>query len=226
MRNKITIVVAAVSLFLALTSLSQAQKPFKGVITYEISYPGVELDPMMSAQLPTMMTFTMKGDMGKMEMATGMFTQGEIIDAEAKTLVTFIEAMGQKFKIVMDAEEVAETKAEAPKPEIEKTGDTKEIAGYKCKMATVLMTLENGQEIETDVYYTEDLYSPAMDFNNEFEGIEGFPFEYMMDMGQMKMKFTVTSVKKGGVKDSDFELPEDYKQVTQEELQNMFGGGM
>jgi len=43
-------------------------------------------------------------------------------------------------------------------------------------------------------------------------------------MGQMKMKFTVTSVKKGGVKDKDFVLPEDYKVVTEEELKNMFGG--
>jgi len=226
MKNKITLIVAAIALMLSLTSLSQAQKPFKGVVTYEISYPGVELDPMMQAQLPTMMTFTMKDNMGKMEMATGMFTQGEIIDADSKTLITFIEAMGQKFKIVMDADMVAEKKSEAPKPEIEKTGDTKEIAGYKCKMATVVMTLEDGTEIETDVYYTEDLYSPAMDFNNEFEGIDGFPFEYMMDMGQMKMKFTVTSVSKGGVKSSDFELPEDYKQVTEDELKSMFGGGM
>ncbi len=226
MRNKITIIVAAVSLFLALTSLTQAQKPFKGVVTYEISYPGVELDPMMQAQLPTMMTFTTKGDMGRMDMATGMFTQGEIIDAKAKTLTTFIEAMGQKYKIVMDAQMVEEKKSEAAKPEIEKTGDTKTIAGYKCKMATVVMTLINGQEIETDVYYTEDLYSPAMDFNNEFEGIEGFPFEYIMDMGQMKMKFSVNSVKKGGVKDSTFELPEDFKQVTEEELKSMFGGAM
>ncbi len=124
----------------------------------------------------------------------------------------------------MDAEMIREKKEEAPKPVIEKTGDTKEIAGYKCKMATVSMTLETGQEIETDVYYTDEIYSPAMDFNNEFEGIEGFPFEYIMDMGQMKMKFSVMKVKKGNVKKSDFILSDEYQEVTEEELKSMFGG--
>ena len=41
----------------------------------------------------------------------------------------------------------------------------------------------------------------------------------------MKMKFTATSVKKQKVTDKDFEIPEGYKEVTKEELQNMFGGG-
>ncbi len=224
MKNKITFVIAVLTLVIAITSASFAQKPFKGVVTYEITYPGMELDPMMQNQLPSIMTFSMKDNMGKMEMPTGMYTQGEIIDADAKTLITFIEAMGQKFQIIMDAEAVEAKKGDAPKPAIEKTGDQKEIAGYNCKMASVTMTLENGQEIETDVYYSKDIYSPAMAFHNDFEGIDGFPFEYMMDMGQMKMKFTVTSVKKGGVKDKDFVLPEDYKVVTEEELKNMFGG--
>ncbi|MFA7139018.1 MAG: hypothetical protein WC151_10925 [Bacteroidales bacterium] len=224
MKKQHTFIIASLLFFVAITTVTQAQKPFKGIVTYEISYPGMELDPMMQAQLPTLMTFTMKDQMGKMEMATGMYTQGEIIDADAKSLITFIEAMGQKFKIVMDAEMVAEKKGSSPKPEITKTTDKKEIAGYNCNMAQVAMTLENGQKIETDVYYTTELYSPAMDFNNEFEGIGGFPFEYVMDMGQMKMKFTVTTIKKGGVKDSDFVLPDDYQQVTEEQLQQMFGG--
>ncbi|PID93509.1 MAG: hypothetical protein CSA95_07495 [Bacteroidetes bacterium] len=224
MKNRITILLAAVAFLFAFTPSAQAQKPFKGVITYQITYPGVELDPMMQAQLPTIMTFTTKDYMGKMEMTTNLYTQGEIINAKERSMITFMEAMGKKFKIIMDAEMIREKKEEAPKPVIEKTGDTKEIAGYKCKMATVSMTLETGQEIETDVYYTDEIYSPAMDFNNEFEGIEGFPFEYIMDMGQMKMKFSVMKVKKGNVKKSDFILSDEYQEVTEEELKSMFGG--
>jgi len=224
MRKSIISIFAVLFLIAGISPVLNAQKAFKGVVTYEITYPGVEVDPMMQAQLPTFMTFTMKDNMGKMEMATGMYTQGEVIDAEAKMLTTFIEAMGQKFKIVMDEEMIKEKKSATPKPEITQTGDMKEIAGYQCKMAQVVMSLENGETFETEVFYSEDLNSPAMDFNNEFEGLGGFPFEYTMGMGQINMKFTVKSVKKGGVKSSDFELAEDYQLVTEDQLKQMFGG--
>lgn len=74
------------------------------------------------------------------------------------------------------------------------------------------------------IYYTDEIPSGSGSTNNQFKGLNGFPLEYQANQNGLKMLVTAKSVKVGKVDDSKFKISSEYKEVTQEQLQNMFGG--
>ena len=87
--------VAAIIMGLSSAAMS---KDFSGVITYKISYPGMEIDASMAAMMPKMATLTMKENKARFEISMGqMGSQVQIIDGEAKTVTSVMNMMGQKF---------------------------------------------------------------------------------------------------------------------------------
>ena len=62
-------------------------------------------------------------------------------------------------------------------------------------------------------------------FSNQFEGITGYPLETISKGNEVSQIMTATAVKKGKVKDTEFLLPSDAKEMTLEEFRAMFGGG-
>jgi hypothetical protein len=52
-----------------------------------------------------------------------------------------------------------------------------------------------------------------------------FQWRFYYKMQGMSMLLTATTVEKGKVSNRDFEVPSDYKEMTPEELRQMFGGG-
>ncbi|MCK4408353.1 MAG: hypothetical protein KAV44_11800, partial [Bacteroidales bacterium] len=57
-----------------------------------------------------------------------------------------------------------------------------------------------------------------------YSEIDGVLLEYEIDAKGMAMKFEATSVEKKNVSDKEFDIPEDYKITTKDELESMFGG--
>jgi len=227
---KKTTFIVLVALLFAFTGKTFAQKSdklFKGVITFEISFPDNNFDAATLAQLPKLMTMTVGETKSKTELDAGMFSQNTISDAEAKTSVTLMDVMGQKIMIKKTKEEIEQEIAKSPAPKIITSTETKEIAGYTCKKAEITTTDpdQGDKEITFTVYYSDQLGNDKLNFEGLFRGLNGLPLEYNIDANSMKMKFTATEVKKQKVSDKDFAIPDGYKEVTKEELQNMFGGG-
>jgi hypothetical protein len=69
MKNLFKIMMVAV-IIMGITATAMS-KDFKGVITYKISYPGLDIDPGMMAMMPKMATLTIKGDMSKLRSTWG-----------------------------------------------------------------------------------------------------------------------------------------------------------
>ncbi len=70
------------AIIMGMTSAAMA-KDFKGVITYKISYPGMDMDASMAAMMPKLATMTIKDNMAKFEINMGsMGSQIEIINGE------------------------------------------------------------------------------------------------------------------------------------------------
>lgn len=219
-----------ISAILCVWSYSYAQKGgkvFKGVITYEISYPGNSFDAATLAQLPKLVTATIGEKKSKVELNAGMYSQITYSDAEAMTVQTLMDVMGQKFLMKQTKEEIAKEIAKNPNPKIVIGAETKKIAGYDCKKAdiTTIDPEQGDKEITISVFFSEELRNDNANFEGHFRGLTGTPLAYQLDMGGMKMQFTATSVKQQKVSDKDFEIPSGYKEVTKEELQQMFGGG-
>jgi len=208
-------------------SSSALGKDFKGVITYKISYPGMEIDPAMAAMMPKMATMTISGTMSKFEISMGqMGSQMQIIDGEAKTVTTCMNMMGQQFYYIQSEDEIAAETDKGQDVKVDITGETKEIAGYECKKAIVTVD-DSGDEMTFTVYFTDEIGSASMNIDNPyFKEIPGAMLEFEIATGTGTMKMEATSVDKKSVSDSEFEIPEGYVKKTSAEIKQMFGGGM
>jgi len=199
---------------------SSATKKFEGKITYEITYPESSMPEAQQQQLPTNLTLYVKDNKVKSEMITGMFTRKTIKDAEQQKATTLLEIMGQKYAIEQTKEDIQEQIEEQGNPEVQVTDETKEIAGYECKKAVV--TSEDGEK--QDIYFSPEIGSSALNFDSPaYKQIDGIPLEYRMKTNMFTMKLAATEIEKKKIKEENFAIPEDYKKVTQEELQNMLG---
>jgi hypothetical protein len=202
-------------------------KEFSGTIVYNITYPDSKMDAQTMAMMPKTLKIKIKGSMSRTEMSMGMGSTVIIFDSEAKSGVTLMDMMGQKFAMKMTAEDIQKEMKDKPETTVVNTTETKEIAGYTCKKAIVKMK-ENGSETETElvVFYTEEIASAKMnELNPLYKDIPGTMLEYSMNENGMNMFLTAISVEKEKIADSEFETPEGYKVVTQDELKGMFGGG-
>ncbi|NTV83359.1 MAG: hypothetical protein HGA23_03535 [Bacteroidales bacterium] len=221
MKKNLTLSWLVLTIF-TLFSFQVTAKEFKGVITYKISIEGSGVTEEMKTMMPKTMIMTIKGNKARSEMVMSMGKTVSISDGDNKTAITLMDMMGQKLAIQSNYEEIMKEMADSPEAKVEVTSETKEIAGYTCKKAVVTIPEE---EMEIIVYYTEELGTSALNFDNpQFKDINGVMLEFEMPNESFSMHFTAISVEKKNVDDSEFTIPEGYQIKTKEELKGMFGG--
>lgn len=199
---------------------------FEGVITFNIAISGPNLSAEQTAMFPKTMTLTVKGSDSRNEAVSAMGTMGEITNYSKKFTVTLIGMMGKKFAIKKTLEEITKDQGNDPKAVVQMTGETKDVAGYKCKKAVITID-NNGKKTTIDAWFTDELGGKELNWGNAtYRDIEGMLMEYTLTEQGMTMKYSAASVEKKAVNDSEFEIPADYKLTTEAELRSMFGGGM
>jgi GLPGLI family protein len=207
---------------IALFSFQSFAKEFKGVITYKITIEGSQVTDEMKTMMPKTMVMTVKGNKARSEMVMSMGKTVSISDGDNKTAITLMDMMGQKIAIQSNYEDIMKDMADSPEAKVEVTGETKEIAGYVCKKAIVTVPEE---DMEIIVYYTEELGSSALNFDNpQFKDINGVMLEFEMPNEAFSMHFTAVTVEKKNVDDSEFSIPDGYQVKTKDEMKSMFGG--
>jgi GLPGLI family protein len=221
-------IIALIAGLLLLTSLQTfaGDKEFSGTIVYNITYPEGSVDPQMAAMMPKTMKVKIRDVNSRMEMNMGMGSSITLYNSETKTGATLMDMMGQKMAMKITPEDIEKEIAESPQITVVNVDETKEIAGYECKKA-IIKIKEKGSDKETElaVYYTDELGSGGMNYNNPmFKDIQGVMLEYTVKEGKIEMTFTAISVEKGKIAESEFEIPEGYNLMTQEEFKSMFGG--
>jgi len=225
MKTAMKLLFVLVAISLSLSGYSQKAKKvktFTGIVTYDITYEGEDIDEATKAQLPTQIVVSMKGPKVRNEQVSAFYSMASISDLAAGSAIILIDAMGMKIAVNQTKEDIDKNKAEAGlvEPEIKFLDETKVIAGYKCKKAEVI----TGEDV-VEIYYTEEIAVPAgMNDNNGFKGINGMLMQYTINQQGMVMTMTVKSVVKGKVGSGLFVIPDDYEIKTMEELGGMFGG--
>ena len=216
------IVLAFMAVAIALPTL--AQKKFEGTIKFDLSYEDLPAEmAAMEAMLPDEMVTVVKGEKSRLEQSMGMgMSSVTITDMKKGSGILLMDMMGKKVAMEMTKEELEKMDkngSSKKKPEFKYIDGEKEIAGFKCKKAIVV--LEGAGEME--LYYTEGLPAGA---STQFEGLKGFPLEYTIAQGPMKIKVTASSVKQEKINSSLFEIPDGYDKMTFEEFQKSMGGMM
>lgn len=201
--------------FLLSIGILNAQDDFEGTIISKIEYENLnEQMEAMKSLLPSSSTTQVKDGISKSVTPDGMGGETIMItNFETGESMTLQSSMGNKIAVTTTKEDL-EKQQEGM--EIEKTDETKEILGYKCKK--VIITVN---EIETEVYYTTELPNVSSNIPNE---IDGFPLQTILTLEAFTVVSTVTEIKKEKVKKIKMEAPSDFKVITFEEAQKMQGG--
>lgn len=222
MHKIIALLIVSTALFTSCDSIKPgAGKISEGKITYNIDLSGSEMG-MMEKQLLQMakLNISFKDAMMKTEFDMGIMAHTTIIDGNAKSGLMLVSAMGNKTASKLSAESFDKKEKMKGNYTVDYSDETKEIAGYTCKKATLKM--ENGANLT--LYYTEDIQPAKLNTDFTYSEIKGFPLEMQMEMQGMKFNMIASSVDGSPLPADHFSMaiPEGY---TETDLAG-FGGAM
>lgn len=159
-------------------------------------------------------------DQSGAKMDLGMMAMSVIADSDAKEAVMLLNAQGRKMSVEIGPEEFADFIVHQNKDvqgDATLTDETKEIAGYACKLAKVNTT---GGDV--GIWFTESLKSASQATGFNY-GLNGVPLEIEMKQGPLQMRFIANAVNTGApdAKHFDMTVPEGYQSRTIEDLGKM-----
>ncbi len=190
-----------------------------GKVVFDISYPDMKLDDQTMASLPSESTMVFDKDMTKVEVSMFMGKTTIISNNKSGNGTMLMDMMGKKWAVEMNKSEIDKQKQEMGKSTVEKTRETKTIAGFNCSKAIVHVKTKDG-EMSSDVWYTNELKANNSSYS-QIDGIDGFMLEFQTYQNGMGMKMTAKSVEAMEVASSEFEIPDGYEKMTLEDIQKM-----
>lgn len=205
----------------------RSSKPFIAEITYKIDYVG-NWDPAVLAQQPKELKVYVYGNKMKTVIdLSGMGYITNIQDGDDTTSIALIDIPAYQLKkyIKTTKEKILENLEEIA-PRINYIDSSKEIAGYKVYKAEYIVKDEFGDPITTIVWYSPEINDGKINAAGDFPGLKGFPMEYITTQDEGSIIFSVGEVKtkKVKIKETDFLIPTDFEELTEEEAKELFGG--
>jgi hypothetical protein len=189
----------------------------------EIVYSATVIDQSnpMATMAPNKMTVRFKANKSCAEMSAGMglFSTSFISDPEKKSVTQLVKILNKKFLSTLDENAINKDNQHFP-IDLIPTNETKIIAGYKCLKAHVIP--KDKANVPFDIYYTKELNIKNPNFTNPFYMIDGVLMEYQLKKFGLEMKFVAQSVANDVVDDKCFQVPHDYKKVTEKEMKAIF----
>lgn len=221
---------SAISLFLVILLAAQStfsQRPFRGRITYQITYPGSMIDLAELQELPDEASIITKNNLVRTELSrenAGLF-QIKISNGNNRETATMLEILREKYVIKRSAQQIQQDLANMPQPEFEYTNETKEILGYTCRRVIARITDDFGNEYESDIYYTTEIPGEAFNFDTPYHEIPGLMLLYEMRVGPLNIRYEAQSVRsRWFVRGRNFHITRDYEAITYEELRQRLQG--
>lgn len=197
-----------------------AQKPFAGVITFETSVEGTS-DPNIQAQYADATTdYMVMGNSYRVEESEGVDVI-QISNGNSKTVTVILGFQGLgKYYIQTTAEDL-EKHMEKTELKFDYTGETKEIAGYKCQKVIVTSIDKETDEEDQVILHVAEIPGITDDINfSTFPGLKGYPLrtEQNREINGEDVKFVqtataVTPNKK--IKATSFLMPSDAKPISE-----------
>jgi GLPGLI family protein len=206
---------------LAIVSTQFYAQTKTGAVTYEMTMPDNEEMAAMGTNT-IKISFDEKSSATQMDMMGGMISVKTISVDKNNTKDTrmLMDMMGKKYEVTGESEGFGNTDVASLKDAESVSYDkkaTKEILGYKCYKASV--TMKSG--MVNTFYITEAIAVQSLPADKL--KLTGFPLEVEVNSEKGKVLLVATVVDKAPTA-SCFTVPEGYKKVTQEELQQELGG--
>ncbi len=221
MKNKLFYCKLTILLLIVLSGCKTTDDKFisEGVIEYDVEV--IDKSSSLADMLPSKMTVKFKDNKSSVEMNAGMglFSSSFISDPELKTFTVCLKILNKKLFNTQDKKEIDTENNKLP-IEIINTNETKIIAGYNCTKAHVKPL--DPEKPEFDIFYTKELDLKDPNFATPFNKIDGVLMEYQMKKFGFELRFKAKSVLGNEIDESIFQVPSDYKNITMEEIDELF----
>jgi GLPGLI family protein len=191
----------------------------EGVIVYDMSYPKPHPDRSTQAMMPSEMEFQFKDDkyINDLSIMGGVISIKYVVDNQKKELVEYAKILSNKFAAKINQSTLPTLLKDVPVHTVKLVeGETKEIAGYKCKKAVVTVAAKDPYTF--DVYYTTDIALTDPNWCTPFKDIPGTLMEYQIEKFNVVMKFTAKEVKNLAQDVKEFSIPEGVEYTTPQRI--------
>ncbi len=190
----------------------------EGVIEYEVEYLEDEDELPIIAILPSKMHLSFKEGFSTSKMSgfASTFGFGYLSKNNAKTSFYFY-MMGQKYFFETNSKDFAFGYIEDKNLKTDSvTDETKKIAGYLCNKAIIKLPYKDLPKAE--IYYTDEIRIDNSTDYHPYKSINGALMKFEIKMIGIRMRFTAKNVKFIKIEQETFEISEDFKKMTKEEL--------
>jgi GLPGLI family protein len=166
-------------------------------------------------------TIYLKSNLSRSELVSALFSSTTVHDSKTGTAVVLREVSGQKLLIRMSSKDWQEKNARYAGITFKNTGETRDIAGYKCLKAEA--TMSDGSKFI--VYYTPDIIPENKEYDYQFRNLNGLPLEYELTQRNLTIRYTVSKINLNPVPASKFDIPTSgYREMTFEESKKIRSG--
>lgn len=159
-------------------------------------------------------TIFIKGSKSRSEMTDTLFSSTTFYDASTGSAVMLKEVSGQKLLIRLTQANWKEKNAHYDGLVFKNTGETKEIAGYRCVKAVG----KTKDGVTITVFYTQDIVPDNKDYEPAFKNLDGLPLEYTLEHGNVLIRYKIARINLNPVPASQFDIPTNgYREMKYED---------
>jgi hypothetical protein len=163
-------------------------------------------------------TVYIKGSKSRSEMSSPLFSSAALYDGNTGFGVILREVNGQKLLIRLNPDNWAERNRMYDGIFYRNTGETREIAGYKCIKAVGQTRF--GATIT--VYYTREIVPENRQYDPAFRSLDGLPLEYELTNGNMRLRYRIARINLNPVPVSKFDIPgSGFREMNYEDSKKM-----
>lgn len=189
----------------------------QGIVYYEVTYPKLPPDHFMMSFLPKEMILKFKDGKYISELSTGMgvFKTTFIINNQEQTYYQTLKIINKKYYSKLDKKGVNKMLKKLPVYRIAPTqsDSVTHIATFPVKAYRVTCPTDTFL-----IYATDSIKVNKPYWATQYKSINGFLLQYRLENYGITMELKAKKIEWTEVDDTDFVVPADYKEISQDEM--------
>ncbi len=198
----------------------------QGVVKYKITYNEQSESTIPVELLPGLMIFKFneRNTINTISDFLGIFSISIITDRKKGKNITLLKIFDKRYYYEGKAKEAACCFGDFGDLVFTKTEEQMDIASLPAQRVKV--SSSNLHIDPFDVYYTNAIKSHNTNITTPYEEIDGVLLKFNLKLNNIAMEITAESVKFKEVKDDEFDIPENYKPVSREQMSKLINALM
>lgn len=189
----------------------------EGVIIYDVTFPFIE-GSILENVFPEEMTLWFKDDLvcGQVRSLGGIMKTNFVADNHRKVITQSVKNYSKYVACTFNENGVKQFLADQPNVRLESTGDSADVAGYRCAVTIAHFLIDSVPPIE--LYHTNEIDIRRPNWYTQFAEINEVLLGYEIEQFGMRMRLRARQVMKKDIDDAKFEIPEKYTYVSIDEF--------